>query len=146
MVPRVDWRDRNKKENRIEDNLEQEIQLTLKRKKILEHINDAIEKNAQIIVINLTFSSLGLGFAKYGFNRFKDFSIQKGLRKSILFAEHIKTNISTNAIPVVILTTLINSIQNKYQFFSFAFLYPLNESNNQKIADDRTLNIKLNNY
>jgi hypothetical protein len=64
--------------------------------------------------------------------------------KSIIFAEQIKSTNSIKVIPVVIFTMLINFIQNEYQFFSFAFLYPLKE--NQKKADDKTLNVNLNNY
>ena len=113
--------DRNRSENRIEEDLEQELNLTLKRSKILNHINDALETNAQIVFINLTFSSLGLRFAKFVFNKAKDFSVHKALRKSILFADQIKTNNLINVIPVVIFSTLINSIKKNINFFHLHF-------------------------
>jgi hypothetical protein len=138
--------DRNRQENRIEEKLEQEIELTLKRTKILDHINDALEKNPQIIFINLTFSTLGVGFAKFCFNKSKDFSIHKALRKSIIFVEQIKKNNTIKAIPIVIFTSLVNFIQNEHQFFSLAFLYPIKEIENKKEPDYQSLKISLDNY
>lgn len=111
---------------KVEKSLVKELEGTLKkREKVTDDINDALQKKSQILFLVVTFSSLGLGFGKFASDKYKSFDIKKSLNISISFAKRNIKKEFIDTLPVVIFSTLIDTIDNKYKFFTFTFTYPI---------------------
>ena len=126
---------------KIESNLVKEIECTLKRDKAVNDTNESLLKKAEIIFLNLTFSSLALGFAKYNFEKRINFSLSKALNESISLAKQNRLKPLIDRIPVVVFTTLIDAIDCDYKIFFYTIPYPVKSRNNTIEADPDNLNV-----
>jgi len=126
---------------KIESNLVKEIECTLKRDKAVNDIKESLLKKAEIIFLNLTFSSLALGFAKYNFEKRINFSLSKALNESISLAKQNRLKPLIDRIPVVVFTTLIDAIDCDYKIFFYTIPYPVKSRNNTIEADPDNLNV-----
>ena len=115
---------------KIENNLAHEIEDTLKRKKAIHDINDSLSKKAEIIFIFLTFSSMAVAFAKYTFEKGLTFSMRDATAQSLFLAEQNVLSSCIEYIPVVVCTTLIDSIKCEYRIFSYMIPYPVRRNEN----------------
>ena len=131
---------------KIESSLIKEIKETLKRKKALCDIDDALSKKADIIFMFLGFSSLAIGFAKYTYKKGMSFPLFKALTESISLRNKNKAEGVTKNIPVVVFTTLLDvDVNCDYKIFCLMVPYPVKINNmNQIEADPEKLSIDLN--
>ncbi len=131
---------------KVESNLVNEIECTLKREKAVNDINDSLLKKAEIIFLNLTFSSLGLGFGKYTFEKHINFSLSKALNESISLAEQNRLKLLIDYIPVVVFMTLIDAFNCDYKIFFYTIPYPVKSRNNEVNADPDNLKVSLEEF
>jgi hypothetical protein len=118
------------------------------RERAVNDINDSLLK-AEIIFLNLTFSSLGLGFGKYTFEKPINFSLSQALNESICLAEQNRLKPPIDHLPVVGVTTLIDAIDCNYRIFLYTIPYHVKRKNNTIEADPSTacvIDIKFNPY
>lgn len=127
---------------KIERNLEKELEGTLKKLKVVEAVNEALGKKADIAFLFLTFTSLGIGFGKFNYKTKNHINIQKALNLSLSFAKQNRQK-SMNSIPVVIFCTLVDTVDNKYKIFSITLPYPVKKVNDQFFANPEKLIIDL---
>ncbi|MGI9009989.1 MAG: hypothetical protein ACR2F1_02230 [Nitrososphaeraceae archaeon] len=83
--------DQSKFGKNIEENLNDEIEGTLKREKILGDINNSLSQGAEITFLFLTFSSLGSGFVKYTYKQQNNFSVKRALTDSLILVNYNRT-------------------------------------------------------
>jgi hypothetical protein len=131
----------------LEGSLRNEILQTLKRDKAVIDIKDALSKKSGIVLIFLSFTSLGLGFLKYTYNRDVNFSLQKALTEAFHLAQHDRTveNVRyVEKIPVVTFTTAIDIPNLAYKMFFYTVPYPVKKVNDNFEPDKDKLKIDLN--
>ena len=130
---------------KIEDNLKDELEGTLKRDKALGDINDSLDKKAEIIFMFLTFSSLSVGFAKYTSGKNMNFILSKAVNQSISLAEQNRSQQEIIQIPIVVFVTWIDITTCNYKISSHMVPYSVKRKNDTDIeADPDRLEIKLN--
>ena len=133
-----------KKGRKVESTLAKEMQGTLRRTKAVHYINNSLSKNAEIIIMNLTFTSLGSAIAKYTFNEYSTFLLSKALKKAISIAEQNRKKSMVEQIPLVVFTTFIDMIGCEYKTFFYTVPYPVKRKNDNKLqANDKRLSIKF---
>ena len=137
--------DNSEEGRRIEDNLEDEMRGTLKRKKAIDDINDSLAKKAEIIFMFLTFSSLSVGFAKYTSGKKMSFPLSEALTHSISLAKQNRSQPEIKQIPIVVFVTWTDIINCNYKISSHMIPYPVKRKNGDELeADPEKLEIKLN--
>jgi hypothetical protein len=130
---------------RIEDNLKDELEGTLKRDKAIDDINDSLDKKAEIIFMFLTFSSLSIGFAKYTSGKNIDFTLSETVTHCISLAEQNRSQPEIKHIPTVVFVTWIDVTACNYKISSHLVLYPVKKKNDNELeADSEKLEINLN--
>lgn len=127
--------------SKVESDLLQEIEGTLRREKAVKDINDSLLKKAELVLIFLTFSSLAVGFAKYTFEKRMNFQLSKAMREAISLAEQNRSKPKIDRIPVIVFTTLIDVINCDYKIFFHAVSYPVKIENNMVEADPDNLHL-----
>jgi|SRR5215212_6446623 len=136
--------DESKNGIQIEKNLKEEIEITLKRYKIVEKINNSLSQGAEILFLFLTFSSLGVGLLKYTHKNQNLFSINNALTDSISLAKNIRNRQKVKEIPVIVFTTSIDTINSNYKIFSVLVTYPVKNNKNKLEANPDNLSVSLN--
>ena len=136
--------DESKYGKKIEKNLKEEIEITLQRDKSVGKINHSLSQGAEIIFLFLTFSSLGVGFLKHIFKKQNNFSVNNALIESISLAKNNRTKKVVEKIPVIVLTTSIDTINSNYKIFSLLVQYPVKNNKNKLEANPDNLSINLN--
>lgn len=126
---------------KVESDLGKEIELTLKRYKAVTDINESLLKKAEIIFLNLTFTSLGLGFAKYTFDKRINFSLSKALNEAISLAEQNRLKPLIDYIPVVVFMTLIDAFNCDYKIFFYTIHYTIKRKNDTVESKPDSLNV-----
>jgi hypothetical protein len=120
----------------IESSIEKELEATLKRAKATQDINDSLRKKAEVILMDLTFTSLGTSFAKYTYRKGIDFPISKALEEAISLAEQNRRKPQLDKIPVLVLTTLVDATKCEYSIFACVIPYPVKTTVNNGIEAD----------
>jgi hypothetical protein len=135
--------DSSEEGRKIEDNLEDEMKGTLKRKKAIRDINDSLDKKAGIIFMFLTISSLSVGFAKYTSGKNMNFRLSEALSQSISLAEQNRSQQEIKRVPVIVFVTWIDMITCNYKISSHMVPYPVKRKNGVLEADPEKLEIQL---
>lgn len=136
--------DTSKEPIKVEQSLSAEILETLKRDKAVKDIRNALTKKADLVLVLLSFTSLGAGVSKYTYDMNIGFSMKSALNESILVAQHNRTSQNMEQIPVVTLTTGIDFHDCIYRMFFCPVPYPLKIDNDQLEPDIDKLKIDLN--
>jgi hypothetical protein len=129
---------------KLEGSLKKEIRETLRRDKAVRDIKDALSKKSDVILIFLTFTTLGLAFPKYTYKRVVNFSLQTALRESLLLIEYNRTTKHVEKVPVITFTTAIDVTDCVYKLFFYTVPYPVKKVNDKLEPDKDKLKIDLN--
>lgn len=127
----------------LEKSLNAEILGTLKRNKAVGDMKDALSKKADIVLMFLSFTTLGVGFSKYTFKKDIDFSLGSALSKSISIAQRNQTTQDMTEVPVITFTTLIDFSDCIYKMFFYTVPYPVKKDNGKFEPDPDKLTIDL---
>ena len=116
---------REHKEMEIE--LSNQIEDTLTDQNSIDLINNALAKNAEIIFMFCTFTSMASAFAKYSYEKNMDFLIPVALNQSITLAEQnrMKSIAKIKEVPLVVFVTYIDIIKCDYRILSCMIAYPV---------------------
>lgn len=96
-------------QDRIEDNLLEEILYSIKRNKLVDKINEALEQGGNIVILDATGASLGYAMNLYASQHKKTYSVQK----SIDIAIQLVNSGSNDYVPIIVFA---QSIDTEYNF------------------------------
>jgi hypothetical protein len=130
-----------------EETLSKELEGTLKKKKVVESINDALSKHPDVIFLVLTFTSAGISINDHILqSQNHQPSIQQMLRQAIALSSSnraLRKSQQTNEIPVVIFVAGVDVTNSIYRVSALTIRHPLLTINNYLIADSEKLKIDL---
>jgi hypothetical protein len=112
-------------QEKIQDNLLEEILRSLKRNKIFKKINEGLSQGGKIIILDATVPSLGYAINYYASTHKKTFAMQAAINDSIVFT---KSN-PNEYIPILIFA---QSIDNDCNFKLSAVMVPCPVMNGDK--------------
>jgi hypothetical protein len=125
--------------NRVRKSLFEEVKTTLKNRKTIRDINEALSQKADAVLLFLTFSSLAIGLAKYTNDNPIDYTFENSAEnlKRLL----VEKNIST--VPIVIICTIIDTVLCNYRLLSFCLEYPIEtDSNGKRKCNKKLLDLR----
>lgn len=128
----------------LEESLSKEIRVTLKRKKAVSDIKNALSKKSDIVLIFLSFTTLGLGFLKYTYKKDVHFLLQEALNEALSIAQQNQTTKNVKKVPVITFTTAIDFTDSIYKMFFYTVPYPVKKDNDNFEPDKDKLIIDLN--
>jgi hypothetical protein len=130
-----------------EETLSKELEGTLKKKKVVESINDALSKHPDVIFLVLTFTSAGISINDHILqSQNHQPSIQQMLSQAIALSSSnraLRKSQQTNEIPVVIFVAGVDVTNSIYRVSALTIRHPLLTINNYLIADSEKLKIDL---
>jgi hypothetical protein len=130
-----------------EETLCKELEEPLKKKKVGDHINDALSKHPDMIFLVLTFTSAGISLSEHTINTENHSSIQKTLNQATMLSHSnsglINTQKPPKEIPLVIFVTNINASNRIYRVLSLLVSYPIMIIDGELKADREKLRINL---
>jgi hypothetical protein len=125
--------DRSNEAIKVEKSLSEEILETLKREKAIRDIRDALCKKPDIVLVFLSFTSLGIGFPKHTFKKDVSFALSSALSDSISIAQHNRTTQNVEEVPVIIFTTETDFTDCVYKMFFYTVPFPVRKKNNDEL-------------
>jgi hypothetical protein len=117
ILDQIPWAERH------EPKLDKEICDSLKRDKITEKIDEALQQNGKIVFLHGTVSSLGWGLSEEVSQSMIDLSFKKAITRAI----NDVTSGSKIFVPVVIITTCID-YDGQYRISAFYVSYPAKQN------------------
>jgi hypothetical protein len=130
-----------------EDTLSKEVEETLTKDKVVDHINDALSKNADIVFLVLTFTSAGVSLNDHVITSQNYLSIQKTVNQAIMLSHSNReariSQRSIKEVPIVIFVTGIDVINNIYRISLLLISYPVMTINSELRAGRENLRISL---
>jgi hypothetical protein len=117
--------DKMEYQEKIEDNLLEEILCSLKRNKIFKKVNEGLSQGGKIIILDATAPSLGYAINYYASTHKKTLTIQIAINDSIVFAN----SNSKGYIPILIFA---QSIDHECNFRLSAVMVPCPVMNGNK--------------
>jgi hypothetical protein len=117
---------------KLEDSLVNEIRHTLRRKKAVCDINDSLSKRAEIVFMFLSFSSLGAGFAKYTYKSINTPVLSIQINECLHLAVENRRHNPLDEIPILVISTLIDSINCNFKIFFQFVPCPVKKKNNNE--------------
>ena len=130
-----------------EETLSKEFEETLKKKKVIYSINDALSKHPDIIFLVLTFTSAGISLNDQILqSQYHLSSIQQTISQVIALSSsnrELRKSHQVNEIPVVIFVAGVEISNNIYRISSLPIAYPVLTINDELIVDSEKLKINL---
>ena len=111
-----------------EETLSKELEGTLKKKKVVDSINDALSKHPDIIFLVLTFTSVGISINDHILQSQNHPSIQQMLSQAVVLSSSnrgLRKSDRINEIPVVIFVTGVDVSNSIYRISSLTITYPV---------------------
>jgi len=127
----------------LEEDLEKEVWRTMDRKKIKKHIKDALEKRADLIILFLSYTSVGYQMLQHAHKI--NYKVEYSFSKAIKHAIQINMKKKDDEIPLVIFTTgIFPNDKYSYAIFSYLIALPVTTGIKNIVLDETRLKNYLN--
>jgi nucleoid-associated protein YejK len=133
--------DNLKRSNKVRKSLFEEIKTTMKNRKTVKDINEALTQNADAVLLFLTFSSFAIGLAKYSDNDFGYYMFENS-------AKNLKRSLdeeNSSVVPILIICSVIDTLLCNYRIISFCINYSIVTDKNGKRECNKSL-LDLRNF